>query len=65
MAKNRENYVTFYLDTAARTKLEAMAKSSGLNRSQLIRNLIEGADGKREAKLAKLVGQMADLLSVR
>lgn len=65
MAGKRENYVTFYLDEPSRTKLNKMAEDSGLNRSQLVRNLIRGADGKREAKLAKLVGQMADLLGVR
>ena len=59
------NYTSVYLDGQARKKLDALAKGTGRNRSQMIRALIEGADEKREARLAVLAQEMAELLAMK
>lgn len=64
-AEEVSRYTSVYLDAESRDMLSALAESTGQSRSQVIRNLIKGADGSRDVVLAGLVGEMADLLHVR
>jgi len=59
------SYTSVYLDSDSRGKLADLSTNTGQSRSQVIRGLIQGADGTRDKRLAEIVAEMADLLVVR
>ena len=59
------SYTSVYLDSDSRGKLDDLSTNTGQSRSQVIRSLIQGADGERDKRLAEIAAEMADLLVVR
>lgn len=57
-----EHPTSLLLDEDTRTKLDEMATSSGQSRSQIMRGLIQGADGELNRRLAAIAGELNDLL---
>ena len=52
------NVTTVYLDSDSRQKLNELAEESGQSKSQVIRVLIQSADGKRYERIAKIVDEL-------
>lgn len=61
--KGTSSYTSVYLDEESREKLRDLATQTGKSRSQVIRSLINGADGERERRLVDLVSEMKKVLS--
>jgi len=56
---------SIYLNGEQREILDALAASTGRSRSQVIRELIQSADGSTLTRVSELVGELADLLELR
>lgn len=63
--EERSRYTSMYLDPESRAKLDRMAEATDRSRSLVVRDLIHGADGGRDARLSELVAELADLLHLR
>lgn len=58
-------YTSLYLDRESSEKLVQLVEETGLSRSQIIRTLINGADGERDTRMTQLVTEMAELLQIK
>jgi len=63
--RGSEPYTSVYLDEKSRTKLDSLAKRSGQSRSQVMRGLIQGADGDQHQRLSKIAAELIDLIGAR
>jgi hypothetical protein len=60
--RDTQAYTSIYLDLDSRKKLASLATASGQSKSQVVRGLIQAADGKQHARLAKIVSELSSLV---
>lgn len=56
------NVTTVYLDPGSRQRLEELAAASGQSKSQVVRGLIQAANGEQHRRLAEIAAELKELV---